>query len=105
MSVDYKSLQNGSDIRGVALATEGSPVTLGEEETKRLTAAFGKWLSEKTGKPVSRLTIAVGHDSRITAEKLKTAVCQSLSASGVLVYDCGLSSCPLSLRVSNVTAL
>ena len=35
MSVDYKSLQNGSDIRGVALATEGSPVTLGEEETKR----------------------------------------------------------------------
>lgn len=94
MSVDYKSLQNGSDIRGVALATEGSPVTLGEEETKRLTAAFGKWLSEKTGKPVSRLTIAVGHDSRITAEKLKTAVCQSLSASGVLVYDCGLSSTP-----------
>lgn len=51
MSVDYKSLQNGSDIRGVALATEGSPVTLGEEETKRLTAAFGKWLSEKTGNP------------------------------------------------------
>lgn len=94
MSVDYRSLQNGSDIRGVALATEGSPVTLGDEEAYRLTLAFGCWLSEHTKKPFNKLTIAIGHDSRVTAEKLKTAACRSLSQAGATVFDCGLASTP-----------
>ena len=50
MSVDYKSLQNGSDIRGVALATEGSPVTLGEEETKKTDGSFRQMAFRKDRK-------------------------------------------------------
>ena len=44
--LDYSKLQNGSDIRGVALAGD-EEVNLGREEAARLSAAFAEWLSEK----------------------------------------------------------
>ena len=51
MSLDYSKLQNGSDIRGVALpGEEGKAVNLTRTEAIRLTLGFAKWLSEKTGK-------------------------------------------------------
>ena len=38
MELNYSKLQNGSDIRGVALeGVAGEPVNLGKEETFRLT--------------------------------------------------------------------
>ena len=43
MKRDYSGLQNGSDIRGVAIEGE-NPRTLGPEEAFCLSAAFGKWL-------------------------------------------------------------
>ena len=60
--LNYSKLQNGSDIRGVAL--EGKEeVNLGKEETLRLTASFAKWLSGKENKPVEELKISIGHDA------------------------------------------
>ena len=50
--LDYSKLQNGSDIRGVALAGD-EEVNLGREEAARLSAAFAEWLSEKLKKPTS----------------------------------------------------
>lgn len=95
MSVDYSKLQNGSDIRGVAIdAGDGKEVNLDYETTVRLTAGFAQWLSEKTGKDYGQLTISVGHDSRLTAEALKEAICDSLVPMGVQVFDCGLASTP-----------
>lgn len=90
---DYSVLQNGSDIRGVALPGE-RPVNLGIEETVRLSAAFGKWLSQKCSKPEVKLKVSVGHDSRITAETLKESVISGLCSLGISVIDCGLSSTP-----------
>ena len=75
MSRDYSKLQNGSDIRGVAMdAGDGREVNLGYEQTLRLTAGFASWLSEKTGKDYPQLTVSVGHDSRLTAKDLKEAI-------------------------------
>ena len=76
----WKKLQNGSDIRGVAL--EG------------IACSFGAWLSDKTGKLPSELTIAVGNDSRLSAEALNSAVTQGLSMIGITVINCGLCSTP-----------
>ncbi len=91
--LDYSKLQNGSDIRGVAM--EGAePVNLGREEAARLTAAFVLWLAEKSQKPVKNLTISVGHDSRLTAQMLKKAVLESLTYEGAKALDCGLASTP-----------
>lgn len=89
------SLQNGSDVRGVALALEdGPPVNLTEEAANRIAGAFGSWLSARTKKPLSGMRIGVGHDSRFTAAPLKAAIAGGLAALGIQVFDCGLASTP-----------
>lgn len=91
----WKKLQNGSDIRGVALeGIEGQPVNLTPEIAMQIACSFGAWLSEKTGKLPSELTIAVGNDSRLSAEALNSAVTQGLSMIGITVINCGLCSTP-----------
>lgn len=93
--VDYKPLQNGSDIRGIAMeGDDGKKVNLGREEARRLTEAFVKWVCCRTGKVSSELIISVGHDSRLTAEPLKEAALESLTRMGVKALDCGLASTP-----------
>ena len=95
MATDYKKLQNGSDIRGVALeGIAGEPVNLGTEEAKNLTLGFAKWLAAKTEKRTDDLVVSIGHDSRLSAESLKAAAIEALTGAGVKVYDCGLASTP-----------
>ena len=49
--MDYKKLQNGSDIRGVALeGVEGQSVNLTEDVCKNIGRGFALWLSKKCGK-------------------------------------------------------
>ncbi|MBM6732032.1 phosphomannomutase/phosphoglucomutase [Megasphaera stantonii] len=92
---DMMKLQNGSDVRGVAVeGVHGEPVTLFPEAANRIAAGFAAFLAEKTGKPVDRLRVAVGHDSRISAGTMKQAVLESLCACGVAGFDCGLASTP-----------
>lgn len=95
MDYNYRKLQNGSDIRGVAMeGVEGEPVNLGKEEAFRLTRGFVLWLWEKTGKKPQDLRISVGHDSRLTASVLKETITETLVHIGVKVFDCGLASTP-----------
>ena len=48
-------LQNGSDVRGVALEVEGgAPVNLTPEIAGRIAAAFVRWLADKRGKAAHR---------------------------------------------------
>jgi phosphomannomutase len=89
----FYRLQNGSDVRGVALdGVEGEPVTLTEPIARTIGYAFAQWLEKKLGK--SDLKIGVGHDSRLSAEAIKTAVFQGLEKGGSAVFDCGLASTP-----------
>ncbi|RLM85233.1 hypothetical protein C2845_PM04G09480 [Panicum miliaceum] len=71
--VDFLKLQNGSDIRGVAVAgVEGEPVNLTEPATEAIAAAFAAWLlNKKEADGLRRSRISVGHDSRISAHKLQ----------------------------------
>jgi len=88
----YFKLQNGSDVRGVALeGVAGEPVTLTEEIARTIGYAFSQWLEKRTGKG---LTVAVGHDSRLSSDLIKTAVFQGLEKGGCAVFDCGLASTP-----------
>jgi len=89
----YFRLQNGSDVRGVALeGVEGEPVTLTEDIARTIGHAFSQWLEKRMGK--SGLKVAVGHDSRLSSEAIKTAVFQGLEKGGCAVFDCGLASTP-----------
>ncbi|CAN6479351.1 unnamed protein product [Victoria cruziana] len=94
--VDFRKLQNGSDIRGVAIAgVEGEPVTLTEPVTEAIAAAFAAWLLDrKKVEPSKRLRISVGHDSRISAQVLQDAVSRGIISAGFDVIQYGLASTP-----------
>lgn len=91
MDMDLLSLKSGSDVRGVAVGDPGE-IQLTDEVVISIVKAFVFWLGEKCSKP--DLKIAVGHDSRISAERIKAAVTSALKASGTDIFDCGLCSTP-----------
>ena len=65
-------IANGSDVRGVAIeGVPNEPVTLTPEAANIIAASFVTFLAKKTGKAVSDLKIAIGHDSRLSADSLK----------------------------------
>lgn len=89
------SLQNGSDVRGVATTgVADEPVTLFPEAANRIVAAFVKFLVKKTGKSAANLKIAVGHDSRISANSLREEALRGIVSEGAVAVDCGLASTP-----------
>ena len=91
--MDYKKLQNGSDIRGVALeGIEGQHINLTEQVCKDIGRGFALWLSKKTGK--SQLRVAVGRDSRLSGETLCNWICQAMCEEGIQVTNFGMASTP-----------
>lgn len=88
----YKKLKSGTDIRGVAVETEISPIQLDDLAVFDLTCGFCEWLLKNGVTPKSY--VAVGHDSRISAERIKKQVISALCAYDFNVYDCGLASTP-----------
>ena len=99
--MDYKKLQNGSDIRGVALeGVEGQSVNLTENVCKDIGRGFALWLIEKMGK--KNLRVAVGRDSRLSGEKLCGWLCSAMVESGINVTDFKMASTP-AMFMSTVT--
>ncbi|BBN08392.1 hypothetical protein MPTK1_4g11210 [Marchantia polymorpha subsp. ruderalis] len=94
--VDFKKLQNGSDIRGVALeGVEGEPVTLTEPITEAIAAGFAGWLLDKKNiDGFVKLKISIGHDSRITAKSMQSAAARGIAGAGLDVVLYGLASTP-----------
>ncbi|MCL2848143.1 MAG: phosphomannomutase/phosphoglucomutase [Firmicutes bacterium] len=86
------NLKSGSDIRGTAIAGCGEEVNLDVFAVQKIGRAFVKWLAEKTD--VKSLSIAVGHDSRLTGVEFKNSLTQVFADAGAIVFDCGLSSTP-----------
>ena len=92
---DLMKLANGSDVRGIALeGVEGEKVNLTTEAANRIATGFVKFLADFTEKKTSELKIAVGHDSRLSADSIKNAVIEAITAAGVKTLDCGLASTP-----------
>lgn len=92
MANGFIKLKSGTDVRGVASPILGRTVTLTEEATETIARAFATWLQKKTGK--TRLKIALGNDSRITAKQLVEAFERGATKSGADVVYTGLSSTP-----------
>ncbi|HIU32364.1 MAG TPA: phosphomannomutase/phosphoglucomutase, partial [Candidatus Caccousia avistercoris] len=98
---DWKLFKSGSDIRGVATpGPAGQAVNLTDEAVRRMAAGFLLWLSEKTGKPACEMKIAVGHDSRVSANRIQKAVVNAMLAAGARVLVCGLASTPSMFMVT-----
>jgi phosphomannomutase len=100
---DWKKLQNGSDIRGVAL--EGVPheeVNLTPEVVTILGLAYATWLSQKSGKPTPELIVSVGRDSRLSGPSLAEALIKGITGLGCKVYDFDIASTP-AMFMSTIT--
>ncbi len=92
--MDYKFLKSGTDVRGIASDLGGKAIELTDEAVYDICAAFAVWCVNKFSKPASELKIAIGHDSRITADRISAQAKAALSNAGVMVLDCGLASTP-----------
>ncbi len=91
--MDYAKLQNGSDIRGVALeGIEGQHINLTEEVCWNIGKGFALWLIKKTGR--TDLRVAVGRDSRLSGEALCSWICGAMVEQGLAVTDFGMASTP-----------
>lgn len=91
--MDWKKLQNGSDIRGVALeGVPGENPNITPEVTSIIAKAFIKWLVKRT--KADLVSIAIGMDSRLSGPMLKQAFIDGAVETGITIYDCGLASTP-----------
>ncbi|MCC3590435.1 phosphomannomutase/phosphoglucomutase [Microcoleus sp. PH2017_28_MFU_U_A] len=100
---NWKKLQNGSDIRGIAL--EGVPdekVNLTPEIATILGQSFVSWLVRKVHKPAEKLIIAIGRDSRLSGPTLMQAVMDGIASVGCTVYDFEMASTP-AMFMSTIT--
>ena len=100
--MDYKKLQNGSDIRGVALeGIEGQHINLTEDACKDIGRGFALWLQKKAENKAP-IRVAVGRDSRLSGPTLSGWICEAMVAQGLEVTDFGMASTP-AMFMSTVT--
>lgn len=93
--INLPGLQNGSDIRGVAVqGIEGENVNLTPAIVEKIAIAFVVWLSKKTEKSQHSLSIAVGRDSRISGPALLDSFIHGIRSTGASVINCGIASTP-----------
>ncbi|SDB25139.1 phosphomannomutase/phosphoglucomutase [Eubacterium oxidoreducens] len=91
----FLKLQNGSDIRGVAVSVPGeAPINLTLGAANNIGQSYVDWVSEKLGKPASEIKIGIGRDSRISGEELCGAICDGILSTGAYVVDCGHATTP-----------
>ncbi len=91
----WGQFKSGTDIRGVASeGVKGEEINLTDDVIEKISLGFASWLSKNVDKPYNKLKISVGHDSRISAERIKNCVIKALNSCGITVLDCGLSSTP-----------
>jgi len=86
---DLMKLQNGSDIRGVAM---GNNITLSVQDIKKIAAAFGIWLKDRLRK--DEITVCIGRDSRLSGEELSEGVMAGLYQIGAKIYNFNIASTP-----------
>jgi len=92
--LDWKKLQNGSAIRGIAIeGVEGENVNLTPAVVHRLGQAFVVWLKKQITPP-EHLSVAVGIDARLSGKSLKKAFLAGVCTKGAIAFDCGMASTP-----------
>lgn len=94
MLLNLEDLQNGTDIRGIAIGCLEKPVKLTSESAGLIASGFVKWLKNKFGLELNKMKIAIGMDSRLSGPLLRDSIVNMLINLGCEVYDCGLCTTP-----------
>lgn len=92
MDFDWEELQNGSDIRGIAIhGVKNENVNIFPKTAETLGKAFCQWLKNKG---LRNVKIAVGTDSRLSGKELKNFFAKGITLQSGDVIDCGMASTP-----------
>ncbi len=94
------SLQNGSDIRGVATdGIIGESVTLTQDKVAKLGRGFVLWLKGwfKPAPLRPRLRVAIGMDARLTGPEFAETLKRAITEAGADALCCGLATTPAML--------
>ena len=93
---NYLKLQNGSDIRGVAInGVQGENINLNYQVVYNISKAFVLWISERNKiSNFNDISIAIGTDSRLSSPELLKAALEGVSAYGAKGIDCSMASTP-----------
>ena len=92
---DLLKLQNGSDVRGIALeGVADEHVNLTPDIAKQIGCAFVSWLEKKSGVNANALIIGVGRDSRVSGPDLAMGLIKGIVSAGAKVVDCGMATTP-----------
>lgn len=90
---ELTALQNGSDIRGIAIQTDDHQANLTPQAVEQIAYGVTAWLrSQKQCQ--EPLTIGVGRDSRLSGPTLVQHFIEALVAQGVSVIDFELATTP-----------
>lgn len=101
---NYKKLQNGSDIRGIAITgVPGQLPNLTADEASDIARGFLIWLCKRTGLQASDLKIAIGRDPRVSGQHLLDGLMNGFGPYGAHVLDCGLASTPAMFMATQFT--
>lgn len=91
---DILALQNGSDIRGIAMSTDELKANLTPIQAMMVAQGILNWYADKIGQIPTKLTIGLGCDSRLTGPSLKQAMIDTFIDYGVEVIDFGMATTP-----------
>ena len=89
--MNWMQLKSGSDVRGKAVG-DGALVT--ENVAKALGMAFAQKIARETGKPIEKITIALGRDSRVSGPALLAATAEGITRTGASVLEFGMCTTP-----------
>lgn len=93
--MDLLKLQNGSDVRGVALeGIEGENINLTPEIARKIGCAYVSWLAKKLDVDATALHLGVGRDSRVSGPDLADALIEGMISAGAKVVNCGMATTP-----------
>ena len=91
---DLYKLQNGTDIRGIAVENNERKVNLTEKEVYAIGIGFIKWLKQQKNVDINNIKVAIGTDSRISGPHLKESLIKAITDMGCDVYDCSMATTP-----------
>lgn len=94
MLSNFLKLQNGTDIRGIAVENEKFEVNLTCERVEAISLGVLKWLEVNTKNSCDKFRIAVGMDSRISGPEIKETMIEAFKGCGVNVIDCNMATTP-----------
>lgn len=94
--MNLEALQNGSDIRGIAITTAEETANLTPAAVTEIAKGLVSWLREtrEADYQAGQLKIGIGHDSRLSGPTLKQALIDSLVEQGINVIDFHLATTP-----------